>query len=41
VRWNGGEATAVLVDRAGRLVLELPDGERSAIESGEVELVGG
>jgi BirA family transcriptional regulator, biotin operon repressor / biotin---[acetyl-CoA-carboxylase] ligase len=41
VLWDGAEATAVLVDRAGRLVLELPHGERRAIESGEVELVGG
>ena len=41
VRHDGTEASAVLVDRSGRLVLELPDGQRRAIESGEVEVVGG
>jgi BirA family transcriptional regulator, biotin operon repressor / biotin---[acetyl-CoA-carboxylase] ligase len=41
VRHDGAEATAVLVDREGRLVLELAGGERRAIASGEVELVGG
>ena len=41
IRHDGAEATAVMVDRDGRLVVELAGGERRAIESGEVELVGG
>jgi BirA family transcriptional regulator, biotin operon repressor / biotin---[acetyl-CoA-carboxylase] ligase len=39
LRHEGVEATAVLVDRAGRLVLEIAGGERRAVESGEVELL--
>ena len=41
VRHQGEDATAVMIDREGRLVLDGPDGERRAVESGEVELVGG
>lgn len=40
VRHEGEEAVATMIDRAGRLVLELPTGERRAVESGEIELVG-
>ena len=39
VRHDGAEATGVMVDRAGRLVLDVPRGERRAVESGEVELL--
>jgi BirA family transcriptional regulator, biotin operon repressor / biotin---[acetyl-CoA-carboxylase] ligase len=39
VRHEGEQATGVMVDRAGRLVLELAGGQRRAVESGEVELV--
>ena len=38
VRHEGVEATGVMVDRAGRLVLDVA-GERRAVESGEVELL--
>ena len=41
VRHDGEEATGVMIDRLGRLVLGRADGDRVAIESGEVELVGG
>ena len=41
VRHDGAEAIAVMVDREGRLVLELAEGGRRAVESGEVEVVGG
>ena len=41
VRHDGAEATVVMIDRLGRLVLDRADGERLMIESGEVELVGG
>ena len=40
VRHEGEEAVATMIDRAGRLVLDLPTGERRAVESGEIELVG-
>jgi BirA family transcriptional regulator, biotin operon repressor / biotin---[acetyl-CoA-carboxylase] ligase len=40
LRHDGAVATAVMVDRDGRLVLDLPGGERRAVESGEVELLG-
>jgi len=39
VRHEGVEATGVMVDRAGRLVLDVAGGERRAVESGEVELL--
>ena len=39
VRHDGVEATGVMVDRAGRLVLDVAGGERRAVESGEVELL--
>jgi BirA family transcriptional regulator, biotin operon repressor / biotin---[acetyl-CoA-carboxylase] ligase len=39
LRHEGVEATAVMVDRAGRLVVDLAGGERHAVESGEVELL--
>jgi BirA family transcriptional regulator, biotin operon repressor / biotin---[acetyl-CoA-carboxylase] ligase len=38
---DGVEATAVMVDRLGRLVLDGVDGGRRAVESGEVQLVDG
>jgi BirA family biotin operon repressor/biotin-[acetyl-CoA-carboxylase] ligase len=41
VRHDGEEATALMIDREGRLVLERAHGERHAVESGEVELVSG
>jgi BirA family transcriptional regulator, biotin operon repressor / biotin---[acetyl-CoA-carboxylase] ligase len=41
IRYDGAEATAVMIDREGRLVLDGADGARRAVESGEVELVGG
>ena len=30
-----------MIDRAGRLILELPNGGHRAVESGEIELVAG
>ena len=41
IRYDGVEATAVMIDREGRLVLDGADGGRRVVESGEVELVGG
>jgi BirA family biotin operon repressor/biotin-[acetyl-CoA-carboxylase] ligase len=41
VRHDGAVATAAMVDREGRLVLDLPGGGRRAVESGEVELLAG
>jgi BirA family transcriptional regulator, biotin operon repressor / biotin---[acetyl-CoA-carboxylase] ligase len=41
VRHDGDIATAAMVDRQGRLLLDLPGGERRAVESGEVELLAG
>ncbi|MHB1809083.1 MAG: biotin--[acetyl-CoA-carboxylase] ligase [Solirubrobacteraceae bacterium] len=39
IRWNGGEGRAEGVDGAGRLLVELEDGERVALDSGEVHLL--
>ena len=39
LRHEGVEATGVMVDRAGRLVLDVAGGERRAVEGGEVELL--
>ena len=39
LRHEGVDATGVMVDRAGRLVLDVADGERRTVESGEVELL--
>jgi BirA family biotin operon repressor/biotin-[acetyl-CoA-carboxylase] ligase len=39
VRHEGAEAVATMIDREGRLVLELASGDQRAVESGEVEVV--
>jgi BirA family biotin operon repressor/biotin-[acetyl-CoA-carboxylase] ligase len=39
VRHEGADAVATMIDREGRLVLELASGDQRAVESGEVELV--
>jgi BirA family biotin operon repressor/biotin-[acetyl-CoA-carboxylase] ligase len=39
VRWERGEGIARGVDDAGRLLVELADGTRSALDAGEVHLV--
>jgi BirA family biotin operon repressor/biotin-[acetyl-CoA-carboxylase] ligase len=41
VRHDGEVATAAMVDREGRLLLDLAGGGRRAVESGEVELLAG
>jgi BirA family biotin operon repressor/biotin-[acetyl-CoA-carboxylase] ligase len=41
VRHEGADGTAAMIDREGRLVLDLADGGRREIESGEVKVVGG
>jgi BirA family biotin operon repressor/biotin-[acetyl-CoA-carboxylase] ligase len=38
VRWNGGEGVAAGVDAAGRLLVDLPGGDRTALDAGEVHL---
>jgi BirA family biotin operon repressor/biotin-[acetyl-CoA-carboxylase] ligase len=38
VAWAGGSGRAAGIDGAGRLVVELPDGGRTALEAGEVHL---
>jgi BirA family transcriptional regulator, biotin operon repressor / biotin---[acetyl-CoA-carboxylase] ligase len=38
ISWADGEGTARGVDDAGRLVVELPDGARTALDAGEVHL---
>jgi BirA family biotin operon repressor/biotin-[acetyl-CoA-carboxylase] ligase len=38
VAWAAGEGRAAGIDGDGRLVVELPDGERTALEAGEVHL---
>ena len=40
VRWSGGEGTAAGVDEAGSLLVDA-DGERRALNAGEVHLLGG
>ena len=40
VAWAGGSGRAAGIDGDGRLVVELPDGGRTALESGEVHLGG-
>jgi BirA family biotin operon repressor/biotin-[acetyl-CoA-carboxylase] ligase len=39
VQHDGAEATVVMIDRLGRLVLDLGSGEQRVVESGEVEVV--
>jgi BirA family biotin operon repressor/biotin-[acetyl-CoA-carboxylase] ligase len=39
VSWSGGRGTAVGIDGAGRLVVELADGGRTALSAGEVHLL--
>jgi BirA family biotin operon repressor/biotin-[acetyl-CoA-carboxylase] ligase len=39
VSWSGGGGTAAGVDGAGRLVVELADGRRTALSAGEVHLL--
>ena len=39
VRWAHGEGVARGVDTSGRLVVERPDGQRSALDAGEVHLL--
>lgn len=41
VRWAGGAGTGAGVDDDGRLVVELPDGARVALDAGEVHLGSG
>lgn len=38
VRWDGGTGIARGVDDAGRLLVELSDGSRTALDAGEVHL---
>jgi BirA family transcriptional regulator, biotin operon repressor / biotin---[acetyl-CoA-carboxylase] ligase len=38
VRWAGGRGRAAGIDGAGRLVVELPEGGRTALHAGEVHL---
>jgi BirA family biotin operon repressor/biotin-[acetyl-CoA-carboxylase] ligase len=40
VAWDGGRGRASGVDGAGRLVVALPDGGRTALSAGEVHLAG-
>ena len=39
VAWSGGRGTAAGIDGAGRLVVELADGGRTALSAGEVHLL--
>jgi BirA family biotin operon repressor/biotin-[acetyl-CoA-carboxylase] ligase len=39
VRWQHGDGVAAGVDEAGRLLVDLADGDRAALEAGEVHLV--
>jgi biotin-(acetyl-CoA carboxylase) ligase len=41
VRWDGGRATGAGIDDAGRLLVELADGSRIALDAGEVHLGSG
>jgi BirA family biotin operon repressor/biotin-[acetyl-CoA-carboxylase] ligase len=41
VSWSGGRGRAAGIDGAGRLVVELPGGGRTALDAGEVHLAGG
>jgi BirA family transcriptional regulator, biotin operon repressor / biotin---[acetyl-CoA-carboxylase] ligase len=38
VRWAGGRGRAAGIDGSGRLVVELPEGGRTALNAGEVHL---
>jgi BirA family transcriptional regulator, biotin operon repressor / biotin---[acetyl-CoA-carboxylase] ligase len=38
VRWAGGRGLAAGIDSTGRLVVELPEGGRTALDAGEVHL---
>jgi len=40
ITWSGGSGTAAGVDGEGRLVVELQDGGRTALDAGEVHLGG-
>ncbi len=38
ITWGGGSGTAAGIDGAGRLIVELPQGGRTELDSGEVHL---
>jgi len=38
VRWTGGHGIAAGIDDGGRLLVQLPDGKRTALDAGEVHL---
>jgi BirA family transcriptional regulator, biotin operon repressor / biotin---[acetyl-CoA-carboxylase] ligase len=38
VSWDGGSGTGAGIDQSGRLLVELPDGTRRALDAGEVHL---
>jgi BirA family biotin operon repressor/biotin-[acetyl-CoA-carboxylase] ligase len=38
ITWNGGTGTAAGVDDGGRLLVDVPGGERVALDAGEVHL---
>ena len=38
ISWSGGAGTAAGIDGEGRLIVELPDGGRTALDAGEVHL---
>jgi BirA family biotin operon repressor/biotin-[acetyl-CoA-carboxylase] ligase len=38
ITWSAGRGTAAGIDGEGRLVVELPDGGRTALDAGEVHL---
>jgi BirA family biotin operon repressor/biotin-[acetyl-CoA-carboxylase] ligase len=40
ISWSGGRGTAAGIDGEGRLVVELADGGRTALDAGEVHLGG-
>jgi BirA family biotin operon repressor/biotin-[acetyl-CoA-carboxylase] ligase len=40
ITWTAGRGTAMGIDGEGRLVVELPDGGRTALDAGEVHLGG-
>jgi BirA family biotin operon repressor/biotin-[acetyl-CoA-carboxylase] ligase len=40
VRWAGGRGVAAGVDAGGRLLVDLPEGARAALDAGEVHLGG-
>lgn len=40
ITWNGGEGVAAGVDAGGRLLVDLPGGETTSLDAGEVHLGG-